>query len=94
MPGGAFVHFSAIQVEGYKSLRAGQKVDARIEGPLPFDQDGYRYRATEVCPLREPLRARHTLRVRVVRDVARSGLTLRDRRGYAHVICGARLASR
>lgn len=36
MPGGAFVHFSAIQVEGYKSLRAGQKVDARIEGPLPI----------------------------------------------------------
>jgi cold shock CspA family protein len=31
MPGGAIVHFSAIQVEGYKSLRAGQ-VDARIEG--------------------------------------------------------------
>jgi cold shock protein len=51
MPGGAFVHFSAIQVEGYKSLRAGQKVDARIEGPLPFDQDRYRYRATEVWPL-------------------------------------------
>lgn len=51
MPGGAFVHFSAIQVEGYKSLRAGQKVDARIEGPLPFDQDGYRYRASEVWPL-------------------------------------------
>jgi hypothetical protein len=34
MPGGAFVHFSAMQVEGYKSFRAGQKVDARIEGPL------------------------------------------------------------
>jgi 'Cold-shock' DNA-binding domain len=51
VPGGAFVHFSAIQVEGYKSLRAGQKVDARIERPLPFDQDGYRYRATEVWPL-------------------------------------------
>jgi CspA family cold shock protein len=51
MPGGAFVHFSAIQMEGYKSLRQGQKVDARIEGPLPFDQDGYRYRATAVWPL-------------------------------------------
>jgi len=46
-----FVHFSAIQAEGYKTLRAGQKVDALIEGPLPFDQDGYRYRAMSVWPL-------------------------------------------
>src|SRR4051812_37972031 len=51
MPGGAFVHFSAIVGEGYRSLRAGQTVDARIEGPLSFDQDGYRYRATTVWPL-------------------------------------------
>lgn len=51
MPGGAFVHFSAIQTEGYKTLRAGQKAEARIEGPLDFDQDGYRYRATAVWPL-------------------------------------------
>jgi cold shock protein len=51
MPGGAFVDFPAIQMEGYKSLRPGQKVDARIEGPLPFDQDGYRYRATAVWPV-------------------------------------------
>jgi CspA family cold shock protein len=51
MPGGAFVHFSAIQAEGYKTLRAGQKVEARIEGPLDFDLDGYRYRATAVWPL-------------------------------------------
>ena len=50
-PGGIFVHFSAIQAEGYKTLRAGQKVDATIEGPLPFDQDGYRYRAESVWPL-------------------------------------------
>jgi len=50
-PGGIFVHFSAIEMEGYKTLRAGQKVDAKIEGPLPFDQDGYRYRATAVWPL-------------------------------------------
>jgi CspA family cold shock protein len=50
-PGGVFVHFSAIQAEGYKTLRAGQKVDALIEGPLPFDQDGYRYRAISVWPL-------------------------------------------
>lgn len=51
MPGGVFVHFSVIQMDGYKTLQAGQKVDARVEGPLPFDQDGYRYRATAVWPL-------------------------------------------
>ena len=51
VPGGAFVHFSAIQAEGYRALRPGQKVDATIEGPLPFDQGGYRYRATAVWPL-------------------------------------------
>jgi CspA family cold shock protein len=50
-PGGAFVHFSVIQVDGYKTLWPGQKVDAKVEGPLPFDQDGYRYRATAVWPL-------------------------------------------
>src|SRR5207237_10909009 len=31
-PGGVFVHFSAIQMEGYRTLRAGQRVDATIEG--------------------------------------------------------------
>lgn len=50
-PGGVFVHFSAIQVDGYKTLRPGQKVDASVEGPLPFDQDGYRFRANAVWPL-------------------------------------------
>ena len=51
MPGGAFVHLSAIQADGYKTLRARQNVEVRIEGPLPFDQDGFRYRATAVWPL-------------------------------------------
>lgn len=50
-PGGIFVHFSAIEMEGYRSLRVGQEVEASIEGPLPFDQDGYRYRALTVWPL-------------------------------------------
>jgi CspA family cold shock protein len=49
-PGGIFVHFSVIQTEGYKTLRPGQKVEAEVEGPLPFDQDGYRYRALSVWP--------------------------------------------
>lgn len=51
MPGGAFVHFSAIQMDGYKTLCPGQKVDAVIERPLSFDQDGYRYRATSLWAL-------------------------------------------
>ena len=45
-PGGVFVHFSVIQMDGYKSLAAGQRVEAVIEGPLDFDQDGYRFTAT------------------------------------------------
>ena len=53
MPGGAFVHFSMIQTDPneYRTLRPGQKVEAAIEGPLSYDQDGYRYRATAVWPL-------------------------------------------
>jgi hypothetical protein len=57
-PGGAFVHFSAIQTnpEAYWTLRPGQKVAAVIEGPLPFDQYGYRYRATAIVGLSLDLR--------------------------------------
>jgi cold shock protein len=50
-PGGIFVHCSSIEIQGYRTLTAGQEVDAVVEGPLPFDQDGYRYRATSVWPL-------------------------------------------
>lgn len=31
-PGGVFVSFSVIQMDGYKTLYPGQKVDATIEG--------------------------------------------------------------
>jgi len=37
----AWVHFSAIEAEGYRSLRPGQRVEFRY---LKADQDGYRYR--------------------------------------------------
>jgi len=50
-PGGISVHFSAIKMDGYKTLRAGQKVDAAAEGPTRFKQDGYRYRAMAVWSL-------------------------------------------
>jgi cold shock CspA family protein len=49
VPEGIFVHFSAIDGDVFpKDLRAGQRVAALIEGPLDFEQDGYRYRAVEV----------------------------------------------
>jgi CspA family cold shock protein len=50
-PGGIFVHFSVIEMEGFKCLRDGQAVEVDLEGPLAFEQDGYRYRATRVRPL-------------------------------------------
>lgn len=40
-----FVHFSAIQVEGYKTLTEGQKVTFEIE------QDARGLKAANVCPL-------------------------------------------
>jgi cold shock protein len=52
-PGGVFVHFGDIQGDGFKTLHAGQRVEARVEGPLSFSQDGYRFRATAVWLLDE-----------------------------------------
>jgi CspA family cold shock protein len=44
-PGGCWTHFSTIQAEGYRSLRAGQAVHLVWESP---GQDGYDFRAVEV----------------------------------------------
>jgi CspA family cold shock protein len=41
---GIWVHFSNIETAGYKTLSVGQ-VEVEVEGPLPFEQDGFRYRA-------------------------------------------------
>jgi cold shock protein len=49
VPGGCFVHFSNIQVSGYRELRAGQAVRFTFEEP-GFLQDGYQFRALEVWP--------------------------------------------
>lgn len=51
-PGGAFVHFSHIEIEGYKTLRQNQVVEVELEGPLSFEQNGCRYRAARVRPIR------------------------------------------
>ena len=47
-PGGIFVHFSGIEGDGYRSLNTGQAVELDLEGPLDFDQDGYRFRGWHV----------------------------------------------
>ncbi|HEX3955419.1 MAG TPA: cold shock domain-containing protein [Trebonia sp.] len=54
VPGGCFVHFSNIEVPGYRQLHAGQQVRFTFEQP-GFLQDGYRYRAVTVWPTDESL---------------------------------------
>jgi CspA family cold shock protein len=49
-PAGCWVHFSAVAVEGYKSLAAGQAVEFDWEA---FRQDGYDFRAVRVWPAGE-----------------------------------------
>jgi CspA family cold shock protein len=47
-PGGVFIHFSVIEMEGFKTLRPGQRVEALVsEG----GQDGYPYGASIVRPV-------------------------------------------
>jgi cold shock protein len=45
VPEGIWVHFSNIEMGGFKTLTPGQRVEVEVEGPLPFDQDGFSYRA-------------------------------------------------
>jgi cold shock CspA family protein len=47
-PGGIFIHFSFIDAEGYRSLEDGEVVELQLEGPLRFDQDGCRWRGSNV----------------------------------------------
>ena len=46
--GGCWAHFSAVDGQGYKSLRAGQSVEFRYERA---QQDGFAYRANWVHAL-------------------------------------------
>ena len=46
-PGGCWVHFSNVQVAGYRALAVGQHVDLEWEEP---GQDGFAYRAVTVTP--------------------------------------------
>jgi len=45
VPGGCWVHFSAIAIDGYRELTAGQRVSFRAE---PASQDGFAHRAVRV----------------------------------------------
>jgi CspA family cold shock protein len=45
VPGGCWVHFSAIAMEGYRVLAPGQQVSFRAEAA---SQDGFAYRAMKV----------------------------------------------
>ena len=45
VPGGCWVHFSAIAADGYRHLDPGRAVSFRVE---PGPQDGYPYRAVKV----------------------------------------------
>jgi len=47
VPGGCWVHFSAVAVPGYRALAAGQAVSLEWEA---HGQDGYPYRATRAWP--------------------------------------------
>lgn len=46
-PGGCWTHYSAILVDGYAELHAGDGVDFTYERA---DQDGYQFRAVDVWP--------------------------------------------
>jgi CspA family cold shock protein len=46
-PGGCFTHFSHIEMDGFRSLRPGQRVELTWEQP---GQDGFDYMATRVDP--------------------------------------------
>jgi CspA family cold shock protein len=45
VPGGCWVHFSAIAMDGYRELARGQLVSFRVEAA---SQDGFAYRAVKV----------------------------------------------
>lgn len=49
VPGGCFVHYSNLQMDGYRQLTPGQRVCFTFEEP-GFLQDGYAFRAIDAWP--------------------------------------------
>ena len=50
-PGGCWAHFLFIEMDGYRSLAAGQSVELEWERPQSGDYEGYAYFATRVTPI-------------------------------------------
>jgi CspA family cold shock protein len=50
VPGEIWVHFSSIEMDGYRNLVEGQRVEFDCER-YPPGQDGYFYRARRVRPI-------------------------------------------
>ncbi|MCO7221172.1 hypothetical protein [Klenkia sp. PcliD-1-E] len=48
LPGGCWVHFSAVDVPGYRRLTVGDQVRLVVE---PVEQDGYAFRAVRCSPV-------------------------------------------
>lgn len=48
-PGGCWAHYSTLEMDGFRSLTAGQHAELEWEAP-GFKQDGYDYRAVRVVP--------------------------------------------
>lgn len=48
-PGGCFVDYSVVRIEGYRFLTPSQRVQFTFN-ELASPQDGYRYRALDVWP--------------------------------------------
>ena len=50
-PGGCWVHYSVVLMDGYRALEPGRVVDVVVEA---VEQDGFAVRAVEVRPVGEP----------------------------------------
>jgi CspA family cold shock protein len=51
VPENIWLHFSNIEMDGYRFLNSGDRVEVKIKGPLPYDVEGYRYVATVARPI-------------------------------------------
>jgi CspA family cold shock protein len=56
-PGGCFVHFSFVQMDGYRSMVEGQAVDLEWERPQWGDYEGYAYFAQWLSVMTRSMRA-------------------------------------
>jgi CspA family cold shock protein len=50
-PGGIWVHFSALHMDGERALAPGTRIDATVDGPLEDSPNGYPYRVRSARPV-------------------------------------------